>query len=172
MAQTRMVKTMLALVVCMTLGTFALVLMQTDPIRSPLLQLASVTTGPDSMDQMLRRTDVSLSDRWENIVIYRDGRSVEDPGRRFHFLVTLDAGEPILQATRLWNEQKPPRLPIDSGPADWNARSVAIYVQARQGRITSGQVELSDRLCRRLRNLCSIGLDHVYSSRDLPGLRD
>ncbi len=173
MAQTPAVKTLLALVVCMTLGTFALVLMQTEPIRSPLMQLASVTTGPTSLAQLVRRTESDIpQQQWKNIIVYRDGRSMARAPQRFHFIVRVQGDEPTVEATGLWREQASAQHPLTDGGPDWNADSIGIYVMPHYGQVGPEQIQMSRQLCSELQKLLHIGADHVYPSETVPGLRD
>jgi hypothetical protein len=169
MTQSRTVKTLLALVVCMTLGIFALVLMQTDPIRSPLLELASVTTGPASLEEVIARTDSPVgAGRWKNIIVHRDGRRLSDPDQEFHFVVHISGGEPVVRVTDLWKRQATGRHTFAAGGADWNADSVGVYVEPFHGHVTTAQVRMARRVCAAIQRLCDIGADHVYRVSDLP----
>lgn len=169
MSQSRTVKTLLALVVCMTLGIFALVLMQTDPIRSPLLELASVTTGPTSLQEVVARTETPVrATHWKNIIVHRDGRRLSDADERFHFVVHISGGEPVVRVTDLWARQAAGNHTFAAGGADWNADSVGLYVEPFNGRITTDQVRMARRVCATIQRLCDIGADHVYRVSDLP----
>ncbi|MFW5840467.1 MAG: hypothetical protein ACOCZE_07795 [Planctomycetota bacterium] len=166
MAQPRTIRTLVALVVCMTLGTVALVAMQTEPIRSPLFELAAVTHSQPDMGQILQ-ADLPIDEqRWNNIIWYEGPETAALAGR-CHFVIHLDSqGGSTIEAQAAWKQQQITYHAVAGGPKDWNADSIGIYV-VRNGQSRAAVRNALQRICPLLQEYCRIPSDRLYNQTDL-----
>ena len=157
-SQPRMIRTLLALVVCMTIGTLSLIAMQTDPIRSPLFEMAAVTR---SAGDRLLDADVPIhEDRWQAIIRHT-GSPRQNTAAVFHFIIDTEGN---VVSTGLWRQQQVGRHTVGSGRHDWNARSIGVYVErGATGEFSQRQETTWLNLQRRLQDLCSIDDAFVYN---------
>lgn len=88
----------------MTIGAFALLALDTDPIRPTEAHIAALADANSGASAAIARLDVPLSPvRWRSIVIH----SNPNPrlGDQFHFIIEQGGKDPI-KATPLWNAQR------------------------------------------------------------------
>jgi hypothetical protein len=125
MSGSRTIKVLAALVVAMTIGAFALLAMDTDPIRPGAIHLAALAERNSGAAAIVGSTEVPLQGmKWRNIVIMSStaGRGIE---RGCHFVVRRD-GRHLVQATDLWKQQLDGRhTPV----RQYNADSIGICVE-------------------------------------------
>ncbi len=170
MAQPRTIKTLSALVVCMTLGTLALVAMQTEPIRSPLFELAAVRRDQPDLAETLQAELPIEESRWNHIIIH-DGPDRPELAERFHLILRSDPdGHMSVEASEAWKQQQTVRHTVAPGPKDWNADGIGIYV-VRTGSNAAAANRVLGQLCPLLQDYCRIPSDRIYRPVDL-GLGD
>jgi len=122
MLGSRTIKTLIALLISMTVSAFVLMLLETAPVRLPAQQLAAVGSSAEPAGEVIRATAVPLQPlRWRNVVIHG---SAAEPGiaERSHFIVDAD-GE--ISATDHWRRQLPQRHVYVAG-WDFDSDSVGI----------------------------------------------
>jgi len=153
----------------MTAGSFALMAMETAPIRPNVTHLAAVAGPIDIFASAIARTDRPIQPgRWRNIIIY--GEPIIRHDRQWHFILSEQAdpsGEGV-HVTRLWRDQSP-GIHAFVGGYDYNAGSIAIYLAGNMTRRSPGerQIQALTRLVRALQRACNIPAARVYLYRDL-----
>lgn len=170
MATSRTIKTLGALVVAMTVGSIALILMETAPIHPPVTDLSAVAKATDELAQAVWRTDEPIKvAKWRHIVVHT---SVEPLDADFgcHFVIDQtprpDGG--LLRATTLWNRQVSGNHVFATG-YNWNADSIAVLVVGDFSKTSPGaeQVQALVSLVRSLQQSCGITAERVYLARDI-----
>lgn len=167
MLRSRTIKTLTALLVTMTMGSLALVVMETAPIRPEITHLAAVEPAVNEPAEVISSTQVPLQrTTWQNIVIHS---SVEGDqlAAQCHFVVWADEGADGLyaQATPLWKQQQRGRH-LAGRLAD---NSIGVFIVGRfdtQGP-SARQFEALVNLSRNLQKTCAIPADRVYLAREL-----
>lgn len=159
MAKSRTVKTLTALVVSMTIGTFVLLALETQPIDPKAPELAARAESPAS--DALLATDVELQDdRWQRIVIHTD-REGDGIAERCHFVID-DRG---ITPQDHWRRQSSPEHVAYRGGRDYDADSIGICVRAdytRDGGVSQQRLDDLKRLVAALQEGCRIDRGYVY----------
>jgi len=170
MVRSRTIKTWIALLITMTLGTFALVSMESAPIRPEVTHLAAIAPPADESVPVVSATAVPIQRlRWRNIVIHTASEGVR-PSGQCHFIVhdsALPDGR-YIQAGDLWINQKQGRHISDLN-GDLNANSIGVFVAgdfSRHG-LKSDQFDALMNLVMSLQRTCGINADRVYLASDL-----
>ena len=148
----------------MTIGAFALVLLETAPILPPVPQLAA--ESPASADKIVKQTEVPIEEgAWRNVVIHA---AAEGPGvaGQCHFAVD---GTSIV-ATSHWRQQEPARHVVAYVRGhDYNADSIGVFIKSdfsdRQPSVE--ETEAIVQLIAALQETCRIDRSKVYFHRDL-----
>ena len=167
-----MINTMVALLVALTLGTLALIFLETDPIRPQVdsLMAGSRSQKADDPAALVRDTEVQVQPmQWLNIVVHATGAEGAAAASRCHFLLEADSSPaPHVRVTDLWRRQQAARhLPRTS--LAFNDASIAICLAGDfSGRPPSdGQFRRLIDLVRSLQKICHIPPSQVYLYRDL-----
>lgn len=173
MASSGTIKTLAVLLVAMTLGTTALIWMETAPARPMLsLPLQATNTGDgDNCLALVRNTDVPLQYiKWRNIVIHDSGRDSGDVANGCHFIIGNGngVGDGEIRTTGRWQRQGDGRH-ISVPGFSYNATSVGICLMADSTASgpTARQVAALASLVQALQATCQISPDHVYLHREL-----
>ena len=167
MAQSRTIKTLTALVIAMTLGAFALILMETGPIIPSIPRLAA-TDGPSGEHALVTDTSVPIDrDRqdWRNIVIHTaaEGSAVAS---NCHFTVSGATAT----ASQAWKRQAPARHVHSMVIGlDYNADSIGVCLSAdySQPGYPKEEFDKAARLVRHLQRAFEIDRSRVYFHSDL-----
>jgi hypothetical protein len=170
MAGSRTMKTLGALVVAMTVGSIALILMETAPIRPPVTDLSAVARATDELAQAVWRTDEPIKvAKWRHLVVHTSAEPL-DADFDCHFVVDPsprpDGGH--VRATTLWNRQLPGNHIFATG-YNWNADSIAVLLVGDFSKASPSaqQLQALVDLVRSLQQTCAIPADRVYLARDI-----
>jgi hypothetical protein len=170
MPTSRTMKTLVALVLAMTVGSIALILMETAPIHPPVTDLSAVARPTDEFAQAVWRTAETVKvAKWRHIIVHT---SVEplDPDFNCHFVVdrTPHADGGLVRATTLWNRQLNGDHVFTTG-YNWNADSVAVLLVGDFSKTPPSPAQLAAlvNLVRSLQQTCGITADRVYLARDI-----
>ncbi len=166
MAGSRTIKTLTALLVAMTLGSFLMMLMETDPIR-PGSPLAGITAGADDSAKVIRDTRVPRRNTWRNIIIHSSAAEGADIQKRCHFVIDA-AG--VLTRTALWAGQADGNH-VNVYGGDWNSDSIGVVVVTDGARreLTPQQAAVLQNLTSNLQRMLGIPDARVYRHGQLPG---
>lgn len=165
MVGSRTIKSLIALLVTMTAGSAALMLMEKAPIRPPVTHLAAIDPSARGLSELVAQTNVPLKrGKWRNILIHSSAEGL-DPDRECHFIVSGQGGADGLhvRATALWAAQQEGNhgfLPVH----DYNADSIGVFAVgefASQGP-SQQQFQALLELVRNLQQACGITADRVY----------
>ena len=155
----------------MTVGTFALMVLETAPIRPSATDLAAVELSPRGPGAEVFRTEVPVQAiKWRNIVVHASVADRREMARRYHFLIGPDtAGAPdAVRATSLWKHQAEGYHVYIPG-YDYNADSIGICLVGDFSRSGPSGVQFRAlvSLVQTLQRACGISADHVYLHSDL-----
>jgi len=166
MPGSRTIKTLTALVVSLTIGAFALMMLETAPVEAPAQHLAAVEAGNTEAGKVVRRTAVPLQPiKWRNIILHGSAAERGDILDRVHFLVADDGA---IQPTLLWQRQQSGHHAYVAG-RDFNADSIGICLigdYSRRGP-ERRQFEAVADLTTTLQRMFRIPADRVYLQSDL-----
>lgn len=176
MTRSRTVKTLAALVMAMTVGTFALMLLElkADPLKAHG-NLAAEANSPEVMnDVVLKGTAVPVQPMSWRIIILHSSPDADTPvARGCHFIVHVPSDNVLtVEATSWWKDQSFGRHAYAPG-YDYNRQSIGIcLVGDFSSQPPSGeQLDATVSLVKALREHCAISPANVYLARQLP-LRD
>jgi len=167
-----MINTMVALLGALTLGTLALIFLETDPIRPQVISLMAGGRSPktDDPQAFIHDTEVPVQPmQWMNIVVHATGGEGAAATSQCHFLLEADsAAAPHLRASKLWRRQRPAPHMAGTSPA-FNDASIAICLvgdfSARPP--SERQFRRLIDLVRSLQQICHVPRSQVYLYRDL-----
>jgi hypothetical protein len=164
------IKTLAALVACMTLGAALLLAMETAPAR-PAVPLPLQSTASLPQMEAVRQVDEQVGlqyVKWRHIVIHDTGRDGLAAADGCHFLIGSPRrlGDGQVKATPLWNRQADGRH-IDVPGANFNTNSIGICLLLEGQEPTPQQVLALANLVRALQTVCQIPPDRVYLHSDL-----
>jgi len=167
MGGSRTVKTLMALLVAMTLGSLALRVLDTDPVRPTAQPLTVLTPSPSSAARILRQTRVPLQAiQWRYVVVHASPLRTSGVASRCHFLVEADGeGGWKVTAADPWLDQ---RAGGHIGGI-WRDSSIGICLIgdfSRRGP-PRGQFACLMDLVNALQEACRISADRVYLHSDL-----
>ena len=171
MSGSRTIKTLVALLGALTIGTIVLMALETDPIHPKVRSLIAAEAPSEDYASLIGRTEGEFHPhRWNNIVIHSSGGGSGDIIGKSHFVVeqNVDTGRQRVRATDLWRGQRPSRH--IAGPNDhFNTNSIAICLVGDFGRRQPAKEQFLDlvRLVVTLQCAGKITGDHVYLCRDL-----
>ncbi|HUS46806.1 MAG TPA: N-acetylmuramoyl-L-alanine amidase [Phycisphaerae bacterium] len=163
MAGSRTIKTLTALVISMTIGAFALLLLETAPILpqfQPLAAQASSTT-----EKIVKDTEVPIKDdTWRSIVLHgpREGIAADN----CHFIVD---GTSIVATTHWKHQQAADHVVPYVRGSDYNASSIGVFVRSDFSRRMPSpeESEALAQLVTTLQQICNIDRARVYFHCDL-----
>ena len=162
MAGSRTIKTLTALLAAMTIGAFALMLMQSD---LPVPDNPAFITAPSSdVQELIVNRPYHVSEAWRNVILHSSYGEVDDINQRCHFIIDSSGN---ITATPRWIRQE---AGDQVGGGDWNASSIGV-VLASDGRrkITQNQNDALARLIQGLQNRFNIPRGRVYRHGDING---
>ena len=165
-----MIRTFVALLATLTVGTVALMLIEIDPIRpkvSSLIAATPATYDPLETDAPLQRL------KWRNMVVHATGVEGARAAEKCHFVIERSPGDHPdsagrIRATDAWKRQ----VDCDhvAGPNHrFNDSSIAICLVGdfRARGPSSGQLHDLTSLVQQLQFAFQISRGHVYLYRDL-----
>ena len=168
----RMINTLVALLGALTLGTLALIFLETDPIRPQVISLMAGGRSPKTEEPhaLVRHTDVPVQPmQWQNIVVHATGAEGAAAAARCHFLLEGDgSAPPHVRVTDLWRRQQPARhVPGASRTFDDASVAICLTGDFSTRPPTDGQFRRLIDLVRSLQEVCRIRRSQVYLHRDL-----
>ena len=163
-----MIKTLTALVMAMTIGTFVLMILEWDaePLQAPASRLAAVFAADKDFAQIIRPAEAPYQPlKWRNIVVHSAPSPDSLLARGCHFLVHPASGGrgAYVTATRRWDRQADGRH-IRAAGYDFNRSSIGV---ALIGEFSSqppsrSQFDVVVALVRQLCRRGEISSDRVY----------
>ncbi|MCK4601914.1 MAG: N-acetylmuramoyl-L-alanine amidase [Phycisphaerae bacterium] len=177
MPRSRTIKTLAALVAAMTVGAFALTVMETAPIRPGIKDLAAVAASDQGPEGIVKQTDVEIQRvKWANIIVHSSAsrRNIES---QCHFVIaprrpgssqTESDDQTVTVATNLWKRQAEGYHIYVPG-YDFTANSIGICLRGdfSHRRPAAATLDALVALVRVLQQECGISPDHVYLHSDL-----
>jgi len=154
-----------ALVVAMTIGAAALLVLDTDPIRPAAAHLAALADRGGGAAAIVNQTDVPIQPlKWRNIIIHSSASGVAI-AQRCHFVIEAD-GQQLIRATDLWKQQADGKHTF---VREYNADSIGICVRGDFSRTapTREQFEALVSLTRSLQQRLDIYPNQVYLHSEL-----
>lgn len=170
MDRSRMIRTLIALLAALTVGTFVLLALETRPARPVrALPLSKGRPPNDAVLAEVMSTSVPvLQGRWLNIVIHDSICDMSgDPNADCHFVIYGPGSAGLdgeVRATRRWNQQA--RGAHIAAPGhDFNAVSIGICLEGdlADHAPSARQIETLSALTRALQRKASIGSDACTS---------
>lgn len=167
MGGSRTVKTLALLLVAMTFGVLALIVLETDPVRPTVQPLAVLSPPPGQTGKVIYETRVPIQAiKWRYLVVHAAPTRTEPPARNCHFL--LDIGpDGTWQASAMdaWMDQR------ESSHIGgfWRDHSIGICLIGDFSRRPppAGQFDNLVALVNTLQEVCRIPADRVYLHSDL-----
>ncbi len=162
----RTIKTLTALLVSMTLGAFALMVLETAPVQPEAQHLAAVGPPAGGAGQIIRQTLVPIQPiKWRNIVVHSSAAEAPDIASRCHFVVTPEGQ---ITPTSLWQRQLSGHHVYVPG-RDFNADSIGICLIGDFSRNKPPRKQLAALidLTRAFQPTFRIPADRVYLHSDL-----
>ena len=164
-----MIKTLVALVASMTLGTFTLTIMRTDPLQPEKRTTLAAMKAKSAADlsPIVSQTAIPLDqDNWQRLVVHSTGAEGAQLAQRCHFVIeTTNNGYAKITATNLWSNQ----LQAVATGNDANEISVCLKGDFSQNRPRERTFVALIRLVRELQKQCNIRGSNVYLRSELPG---
>ena len=175
MPRSRTIKTLAALLVAMTAGTFLLLALETMPAKPGQADTLAARLGPSGADVSRTITDTSIpirADKWQYIVIHDSaGEAAGHVGDTCHFVIENGQGsteDGRLVATENWRRQEDGTHVLRDG---YRTHSIGICLVGNldSHRPTPLQMERLIALVRALQAKHRISAEHVYRDDDLTG---
>lgn len=175
--QTRTFKTLVALLGALTIGTLALLALETSPVRGPAVSLAARIDSSSDNQRLAEifNTERPLdSGKWHNIVIHDSVCEMTgNPEDGCHFIVNaLNSGDPgqMISNTARWRRQAD-GANIFQSRHDYNSDSIGICLVGDFAEQTPSHEQTAAlvSLVRSLQMQFRIPPDHVYRHVDLTG---
>jgi hypothetical protein len=179
MPRSRTIITLSSLLAAMTVGTFALLALETSPAQpSAIAALAARETSSPldrSVEQILDQTDIPLQvSKWTSIIIHD---SAEGPnaacvaGSHFFvdFGVDAQAEGPVYRTVRWAQQASGPQALVVDESFNSGAISVCLAGDLSVTAPAPEQMAALSALVRSLQGRLSIAADHVYLHGDLTG---
>lgn len=170
MADRRTIKMLAGLVAAMTVGTLAMMAMETDPAGSSVNDFATILAPEEDHFLSVRDTETPIRpERWSSILVAFSADQLNDVQRRSHFVVRLRREEDGLthasiHRTELWRTQQDVR---QGGRIDGLLR-VALHPAGLATLTTSDPAfHTLVGLTQRLQRLCDIPADRAYLQSDV-----
>ena len=174
MPRSRTVKSLTALVMAMTSGTFVLMLLEckADPLRPPTDRLAATASGGLNFEQVVWQTRVPVQPmKWRYVVVHSAPSAAGELAQGCHFLVwqSPDGRGYRVTPTQRWDSQVDGRH-VFVGGHDYNSISIGICLigEFSAQPPTQEQFNALIALVRQLRQDCGIPADRIYLARQLP----
>jgi len=162
----RTIKTLTALLVSMTLGALALMMLETAPVEPSAQHLAAVAAPAGQAGRIVWDTEVPVQAiKWRMIVVHSSAGGAPGLGEQCHFIVAADGS---IQPTDLWRRQMPGNHVHVPG-RDFNSMSIGICLVgdfSSQAPPKQQLAALAD-LTRSLQRTLQISADRVYLHSDL-----
>lgn len=168
MVGSRTVKALTALLISMTVGALALMVLETAPATPRAQQLVALAAPADGVGAVIHQTSVPLQPiKWRNLIVHSSG--AEDAGivDGCHFLVEADGS---VWPTELWKRQISGHHVYVPG-RDFNADSIGVCLMGQytlsDPRIQKKQFDSLVDLTRSLQQAFRMPADRVYLRSDL-----
>lgn len=172
MLGSRTVKTLTLLLAAMTIGTFALMVLETSPISPAVANPAALFEArPSAVPVVFDSLEVRPQSMvWQNIIIHSNVLERRDILRECHFIVDMSdlAKGQNIRPTTLWKRQLTGNHTFVPG-YEYNANSIGICIMGDFSRRqpTTQQMQALIALVRALQEGFKINADHVFLTRDL-----
>lgn len=167
MAGSRTIKTLTALLIAMTVGSFLLMVFATGtvPPTSLVAGIREAAAPADETLKVIRDTKYPLRQNWLNVVIHSSNVESADIARRVHFIIDAQGN---LTRTDLWARQMDGNHVFLYG-TDWNSISIGVLVMSDPSRKgLQAQSDTLEKLIDGLRRDCRIDDARVYRHAQLP----
>jgi len=161
----RTIRTLTALLISMTLGAMALMVLETAPVRPHAEQLAAVGPPPGVIERLIHDTAVPIQPvKWRNMIVHGSDGAPGLP-ERCHFVIGPGAGA---KCTELWRRQLPGYHVYVPG-RDFNADSIGICLVGdfSSSPPSQGQFDRLVQLTRALQRTLRLSADHIYLHSEL-----
>jgi hypothetical protein len=178
MPRSRTIITLSALLAAMTIGTFALLALETNPAQPTPFAALAARAIPSPLEQNIATAvvpvDASLQvGRWTSIVVHDIAGPAAGPcAAASHFYVGApdQSGNCTVSASTLWSQQAPGAI-LFIPDQSFNAGAISICVAGDFGTAAPSPQQMSAalKLIGTLQARLGIGADHVYLHRDLSG---
>jgi hypothetical protein len=164
MAGSRTIKTLTALLIAMTIGSFLLMLLASEPISSsPVPGLLTPTSGDDTL-KAIQGTKYPLRQNWQMVVVHSSNAEPADIAKRCHFIIDANG---TLSRTDLWSRQMDGNHVYIYG-ADWNSVSIGVLVISDPSKKhLQAQSDSLEKLIDGLRQTCKIPEAKIYRHAQL-----
>ncbi|MHC4562987.1 MAG: peptidoglycan recognition protein family protein [Planctomycetota bacterium] len=171
MVNPRTINMLVCLIGAMTVGTFVLMMMETDPIQPSSEPLAALGTVEGcAAGDVIRPRNLPLQQaKWRNIVVHTTGAEGDAIARQCHFLIAPGRdGKPRIQATTLWHDQMSANH-VRAADETFNADSIGVCLSGDYSRRapSRSQFQALVMLIQDLQRACSIRRANVYLLSDL-----
>lgn len=167
MAGSRTVKTLTALLVAMTLGSLALMILETEPLRPTAQPLAVLSPPPAGAAEVIYETQVPFQAvQWRYVVIHASLDPAGEVARGCHFVIAAEQdGKWKVSAGPHWLHQREGR----HIGGYWRDSSIGVCLIGEFSRRppAAGQLDCLVDLVNTLQEVCGIAADRVYLHRDL-----
>ncbi len=178
MPRSRTIITLSSLLAAMTVGTFALLALETSPAQpSPIAALAAreITSPLDrQISQAVDQTDIPLQEgKWTSIVIHDNSEGAGVCAAGCHFIVDAasedSTSSPVLPTVR-WSQQTSGSF-ASVADEKFNAGAISICLSGDMSATapTGPQMAALVSLVRAIQGRLGIAADHVYLHGDLTG---
>ncbi len=162
----RTIKTLTALLISMTLGALALMVLETAPARPTPQHLAAVASPNELAGKIVHDTAVPFQRmKWRNVIVHSSVNQTPGFAQRCHFLIQPNGK---IQVTALWKRQLSGNHVYVPG-RDFNADSVGICLAGDFSMQAPPRAQMNSliELVRTLQPLSAIPADRVYLHSDL-----
>ena len=168
MTGSRTIKTLTALVMAMTIGTFVLMLLEwdADPLEAPATRLAAVLATEKDFAEIIRPGEAPYQPlKWRNVVVHSAPSADSPRALGCHFLVHPAAGArgACATATQRWDRQADGQH-IRAAGYDFNRSSIGVCLigEFSSRPPSRSQFEVLVALVRQLCRGGGIASDRVY----------
>jgi len=181
MSRSRTINTLAVLLGALTLGTFALLRLETAPARPPVGVPLAGRQGTSAAESECREqildTAIPLRQQdWRHIVIHDDaclGAVGKAPAAGVHFVIHgpgSSEGDGVILATPRWRRQAD-GAHISLPGKDYNASSIGVLLTGDLSETAPSTKQLASlvALARALQGQFAIGRQYVYMHGDLTG---
>ena len=166
MVRSRTIKVLFALLIAMTVGALALMVLQTNPIR-PAAQFAAIADAnqPGPAEAVFDTAIPLQPTKWRNIVVHGSQAERRNVADQSHFVIG-ESGAVVV--TALWKQQVSGQHVWAAG-RDWNTDSIGLCLMGdlSQRAPSSRQYRALLLLVRTLQEQFNVSADHVYLYRHL-----
>lgn len=163
MAGSRTIKTLTALLIAMTIGSFLLMLLASGP-TTPGTAVAMITVPSDDILKVIQDRKYPLRQNWQMVVVHSSNAEPADFAKRCHFIIDANGN---LSRTDLWARQMDGNHVYIYG-ADWNSVSIGVLVISDPSKKRlQAQSDTLEKLVDGLCQTCKIPESKIYRHAQL-----